>query len=163
MKKYVLISLLLILFIIIYIFPKESKFPKSIPTVSVLINTESYKTIAGEGNWFDSKKGGNSHIGFVDEKLKNEAKFIDVKNEDTLSFDISYKNGIKEVSIDQIEFYDIISAKDNLPTIAYKYVNFSKNEYTLKAPKESGEYYYAFRIKWDDTHDMNYLFKIKVQ
>ncbi|MGL4950105.1 MAG: hypothetical protein ACRC5M_06955, partial [Anaeroplasmataceae bacterium] len=80
-----------------------------------------------------------------------------------LSFDIRYENGIKEVFINQIEFYDTISAKDNLPTTDYKYVEYSKNEYTLKAPKENGEYYYAFRIKWDDTHDMDYLFKIKVQ
>ncbi|MBB6625512.1 hypothetical protein H7E67_19070 [Clostridium gasigenes] len=69
MKRYILIFPLFIFSIVIYIFPKESEFPKSLPTVSVLVNNNSYNTITREGTWFDQKKGRNSHIGFVDEKL----------------------------------------------------------------------------------------------
>lgn len=140
----------------------DGKYPKAIPKVSVVVNDENYDTMVGEGNWIDPQKGGNSRIGFVYETLTNETKFIEVKNNDTLSFDVSYKKGIKEVSIDKVEFKEIISTKTNSPEIDYKYVDVSKNEYTLEVPKESGEYYYSFNVKWDEDHNLSYLFKIKV-
>jgi|GEM_PF-3182502 len=132
---------------------KNNKFPDKIPSVNVISAGGTYKTIAGEGTWFDKEQGGgNSFIGSINEKFE-EIAFIEVSSKEKLSFDISYSDNIQEVTLYSVDFSEIDSGKR---------IKLLDNVYEFDAPEDKGEYYYSFNIKWDDTHNFEYLFKIKV-
>ena len=49
------------------------------------------------------------------------------------------------------------------PQNKFNKIELENNVYEFNAPKDNGEYNYCFRIIWDDNHNCEYLFKIKVK
>ncbi|MPN36472.1 hypothetical protein SDC9_183981 [bioreactor metagenome] len=133
---------------------RSNKLPNNIPNVNIIVNGDKYNTIKGEGTWFDKEMGGgNSFIGPINEKF-NEISFIEVNSNEKLSFDISYLDNIQETTLYNIEFSEVVSGKR---------IKITNDIYEFNVPQEKGEYYYSFNIEWDDTHNFEYLFKIKVK
>lgn len=131
---------------------KNNKFPNKIPNVKIIVNGNKYNTITGEGTWFDKELGGNSFIGPINEKF-DEIPFIEVYSNEKLSFDISYLDNIQKTTLYSVDFSEIVSGKR---------IKITDDIYEFNIPQNKGEYYYSFNINWDDTHNFEYLFKIKV-
>lgn len=132
---------------------KDNKLPKNIPNVKVVINEKKYNTIKGEGTWFNKEmRGGNSFIESINEKF-DEINFIEVNSNERIILDISYLDNIKETILYSVDFSEDISGSR---------IKLLNNIYEFNAPQDKGEYYYSFNIEWDDTHNFEYLFKIKV-
>lgn len=87
------------------------------------------------------------------EQFNDSCSFIEIAAGDEISFDISYKENIQVVNLNLVTFNT-----DQSPV----YTKLSIDEYSFKAPTEKGEYNYTFRVTWDDTHSLDYLFKLKV-
>lgn len=160
MKKIVncIIVVLIVSSFICYRYKSRDIFPCSTPSTDVIVNSTRYKTVQGDGNWFLDKiiNGsvcGSSYIVDMDKELTEKCLFIEVKSGDTLRFDISYKDNIKAVTLYNVDFKDS-KRKQNALILT--------EEYSFKAPEKKGEYYYAFNVTWDNTHNSDYLFKIKV-
>lgn len=144
---------ILSLFFLVSCSDNSSTFPKSSPTTTLTINDTSYECVLGNGNWFDSSKDGNSRMGDPYEQFNDSCSFIEIAAGDELSFDISYKENFQVVNLNLVTFNT-----DQSPV----YTKLSTDEYSFKAPTEKGEYNYTFRVTWDDTHSLDYLFKLKV-
>ena len=43
-----------------------------------------------------------------------------------------------------------------------KRTDLEENIYEFKAPSKVGDYYYSYRVIWDETHNFPYIFKIRV-
>ena len=153
-SKYIKILIICLgIFILYSINGKSNEFPKNIPVVKININDKKYNTTTGEGTWFDKKFGGrNSFILNIKEKF-DEIQFIEVNSNEKIIFDISYLENIQETTLYSIDFSEI--------TLGER-IKILNNIYEFNAQKDKGEYYYSFNIKWDDTHNFEYLFKIKV-
>lgn len=145
---------LLSLFILLSCSNNSSKFPKNNPTTTITINDRTYECHIGNGNWFAEAAGGNSRMGCEYDQFNDTCSFIEVDSEDEITFDVSYKDNIKVISLNLVNFD---SAQKAL------YTELSTDEYSFKAPTEKGEYNYSFRVTWDDTHNLDYLFKLKVK
>ena len=97
-------------------------------------------------------RGGNSFIESINEKF-DEINFIEVNSNERIILDISYLDNIKETILYSVDFSEAISGSR---------IKLLNNIYEFNAPQDKGEYYYSFNIEWDDTHNFEYLFKIKV-
>ena len=154
-RKKLILSLGLVLIIVIIgsIFNKDSnKLPSKRPKVDIIINNKSYDTALGEGNWFDKELGGNSYIIPIEDYLK-QCEIIEVKANEKIKFDISYSKNIGKTLLSSIDIEELPSEKRT---------DLEENIYEFKSPSKAGDYYYTYRVTWDETHDLLYIFKIRV-
>lgn len=161
MKKIVGCIFVVLISFIALVSYKNNKddFPNKPPITNINVNNVEYKTIQGEGNWLqgklpDGNVPGSSYLVDLSEALNENCSFIEVNSGDELKFDISYKHNIQEVTLYNIDFTDSKKKEED--------VLISNESYSFKSPESKGEYYYAFNVRWDDTHNFDYLFKIKV-
>ena len=154
-RKRLILSLGLVLIIVIIgsIFDKDSnKLPSKIPKVDIVINNKSYDTALGEGNWFNKELGGNSYIISIEDSL-NQCKMIEVKPKEKIKFNISYSKNIEKTLLSSIDIEELPNEKR---------IDLEKNIYEFKSPSKAGDYYYSYRVTWDETHNFPYIIKIRV-
>ena len=121
-------------------------------------NDKKYKTVKGNGMWISNNilKGsvaGSSYIVDIENEFLENCNFIEIQPEEEIQFNIPYKELISEVSI---SLYDT-SLKKVTDT------QLIDDPYIFKAPKEGGEYYYTINIVWDEYHNFEYIFKIRIK
>jgi hypothetical protein len=157
-KKTIFICIFLSVIIgIMYSERKKDIFGEDIPLTFVISNNTKYKTIHGDGNWAfaeglpEGNVPGNGYIVNIDKEFRENCSFIEVLPDVELSFDISYKENIQKVTLGSIE-----------PIDSRKMQSILNEPYTFKTPKEKGDYYYILNVNWDENHNFDYLFKIKV-
>lgn len=130
-----------------------SNFPKEHPTLNITCdnsNSNLSYTING-GNWFDEDKGGNSfNLGEPIEKTVSSMDANKVPCNSVLKLKLSYTDNIKNFKVYKID----TSSNDYSLTE----IDASNNE--IPAPSTPGEYCYKVSAEWDNTHNVNYLFKI---
>ncbi|MBN1046765.1 MULTISPECIES: hypothetical protein [unclassified Clostridium] len=153
MRKFIPISIIAILLISYINYNKVDIFPNEIPTVKLIINEKNYNTKPGDGTWFDNKfEGGNSYITNPRDIL-NECSLLEVKSNEKINFKINYTDNIQQTTLYMLDS----------PQNKFNKIELENNVYEFNAPKDNGEYNYCFRIIWDDNHNFEYLFKIKVK
>ena len=125
------------------------------PKLTVVGDDITFDAIINGGNWFSKDQGGNSFdLGDWDIERAKEITSENVEASSTLDLLLSYKKDIESFRIYRIEGTNGFDQKQT---------EVECEEYRIKLPKESGEYIYAVKTKWDDTHNVNYLFKVNIK
>jgi hypothetical protein len=156
----VIIAIIIIVISIFYLFNhmKKSRYP-SMPDIEVTYNQQNIETVSGLCNWFDKDTGGNSWFPKESdpEKLVENLNSISVKKEDSVNFvfQTSYKQPTKTT------VYLIVPNKEN--PYNFSMINQPSNDNYFNVPKEKGEYIFFIDGYWDDTHNVEYCFRINVE
>lgn len=139
-------------------YTKKTRYP-SIPNIYVTYNQQNIETVSGLCNWFDKGTGGNSCFPKENdpEKLVKNLTSISVKKEDSINFvfKTSYKQPTKTT------VYLIVPKKEN--PYNFSMVKQSSNDNYFNVPKEEGEYIFFIDGYWDDTHNVEYCFRVNVK
>lgn len=159
-KKIIMCCILLAVIasmLIIYKVNSRDNFQEDIPAIIVSNDNVKYKTVRGDGNWAsinppDGNIPGNGYIVDINKEFTENCSFIKVHPGDELKFDISYKQNIQKVTLDTIDF----------TTNERQNVLLLDEPYSFKSPEEKKDCYYILNVIWDENHNFDYLFKIKV-
>ena len=146
-----IISLLLISIVLIVIFKLTHKYPSRPPKMTIEYNDEKYKAEIDEFTWFSN--GGNSWLGVGEIELAKKMDSIYAKQNDELTFKLTYNKGISYVQVIEV-------MKDK----TREQVNITDS--TFKVSEEKGEHIYSVFVCWDSTskssHSANYVIKVNV-
>ncbi|MGL4107898.1 hypothetical protein [Clostridium sp. LP20] len=125
------------------------------PKLTVIGDNFTIDATINGGNWFPKSQGGDSFdLGDWDIERAREITSENVEASSTLDLILSYKK-----DIDSFKVYTI----EGTNGFDQKQTEVECEEYKIKLPSESGEYIYAVKTKWDDTHSVNYLFKVNIK
>lgn len=130
-----------------------SNFPKEHPTLNITSDnsTSNLSYTINSGNWFDEDKGGNSFdLGEPIEKTLASIDTNTVPCNSVLKLELSYNKNIKNFKV-----YKIDTSNNDYSLTE---IDTSNNE--ISTPSTPGEYCYKVSAEWDNTHNVNYLFKI---
>lgn len=121
-------------------------------------NNIEYRAILGDGNWMSISPPsgnilGNGYIVDINKEFSHNCPFIEANSREKLKFDIDYEKLISNVSL---YTFDISCNKKEI------YPLLVDNPYSFTCPEETGNYYYILNVLWDENHNFDYLFKIKV-
>lgn len=149
---------LLILVILSFTLISCSSFPSSPPNLIVksIESNASFKAKSNGGNWFDiSSDGGNSGnsvLGDWEIVVAREQDAIIVSCNNTLAFELTNSKDSNEFKVYQIK-------GDN--EINQELVEVDSTDLKISTPNLPGEYLYAIKASWDETHNIDFVFKIK--
>lgn len=129
------------------------------PNINITYNQQNIETVEGLCNWFDKAAGGNSRFpGESDpEKLVRNLNNISVKKGEVVNF--VFKTSNKQPI--RTTVYMIVPNKES-PTNFKMIKQSSHNDY-FNVPEEKGEYIFFIDGYWDDTHNVEYCFRINVE
>lgn len=159
MKKLfsIIIVITLIVSILVYLLNSMKEIiPPSLPNIKVTYNKQNIETALGEYNWFDKEVGGNTCFGEAPEKIVKNLKSISAKREDNVNF--VFKTFCKQPT--KITVNMVIPNKREPYKI--RIIKQTSNYNYFNVPKETGEYIFLIRGYWDETHSVEYYFRIKV-
>ncbi|MEQ8154371.1 MAG: hypothetical protein ABRQ25_05745 [Clostridiaceae bacterium] len=159
MKKYLIISITGILLILIIAFSyiyKKNALPKTPPDISVVYNQDKIEAVKGFYNWFDAKEGGNSSLPDIPENLVKNLKDESVKKGESISF--SFDTTLKQpgkVTVNLV--VPNLSSREKFGLSGQKC-----NGSSFIVPNEIGEQIFIITAFWDETHTVDYVFKVTI-
>ena len=154
MKKWLFFGVISCLLVFIFI-TYRSDIPAVVPQSVVTIADQNIETALGYYNWFDKGQGGNTHFGDSPENLVSEIHTVIAKKGERVSFHFK----TSRPPIRNTVYLIVPNEKEPL--------NFGKieqptEENSFVVPKESGLYIFVLTGYWDDSHAVDYAFKITV-
>ncbi len=150
LKKVISISLLILGLGIIACFALNNYVPKKAPVPIVKYNNLTIPTVESMYNWFDEKKGGNSHLNPPPEESTKDLTAIIVETNSNLTIRFDTKYQPKQMEI-------ILWNKGEIESRVILYDNI------FSTPTVPGIYVYEIIGRWDDTHDSAHSFPIEVK
>ena len=127
-----------------------SSLPNDPPSLKITTSNITYNTHTNGGTWFNNSNdnfGGNSFdLGMTNfEKLKLIEE-IQIPCDTEITLNLSYLKDIASFKVYSIQGDDLIEIENS--------------NYIIVTPSTSGEYGYLIEAKWDETHNMNFIFKV---
>jgi len=135
---------------IIACFALKDYVPRTAPVAIVKYTNLTIPTVESTYNWFDEKKGGNSHLNPPPEESTKDltAIIVEPNSNITIRFDTKYQPKQMEiVHWKQGEIESRLILHDNI----------------FSTPTVPGIYVYEINGRWDDTHDSAHSFRIEVK
>jgi len=154
MKKwlvFVVISCLLVFIFITY----RSEVPSEVPKFVVSTVDQNIETALGYYNWFNEDQGGNTHFGDSPENLVKELHKVMVKKGERVHFEFKSSQPPKRNTV----YLIVPNEKEPLN---FGMIEQPSEGNSFIVPKESGQYIFVLTGYWDDSHAVDYAFKITV-
>jgi len=154
----IVIAVIVICIFYLFNYINKTRYP-SMPNIEVTYNQQNIETVSGLCNWFDKDTGGNSWFPKESnpEKLVGNLNSISVKKEDSVNFE--FKTSYKQPR--RTTVYLIVPNKEN--PYNFSMIKQSSSDNYFNVPKEKGEYIFFIDGYWDDTHNVEYCFRINVE
>lgn len=128
-----------------------SSFPIDPPSLTITSNNITYNAPTNGGTWFNKSKnnlGGNSFdLGMSNSEKLKSIEGVQFPCNTEVSLDLSSAKGISSFKVYLIQGDEIIEIESS--------------NYKIISPSSSGEYGYLVEAVWDETHSVNYIFKIE--
>ena len=154
MKKWLVFGVISCLLVFIFV-TCRSKVPAEVPESVVTTVDQNIETALGYYNWFDEDQGGNTNFGDSPENLVKELHKAIVKKGERVHFEFKTSQPPKRNTV----FLIVPNIKEPLN---FGMIEQPSEGNSFIVPKESGQYIFVHRGYWDDSHAVDYAFKIIV-
>ncbi|WP_160680723.1 hypothetical protein [Clostridium sp. C8-1-8] len=151
-KKVVLILILIIILIMIFLigFSQSFKHPIKPPELKITSDKVSFLAVKNEYNWFENT--GSTNLGTYSIEKAKSIKGYKIGKGQIIRLELTSNKGLKEFNVKKVE-----------GTSIYDYnITDITTETSFIAPEQPGEYIYQVDAFWDDTHSIQYVFKVFV-
>ncbi|MCO5386411.1 MAG: hypothetical protein NHB14_12305 [Desulfosporosinus sp.] len=141
------------LLVLVFILYKSDS--SKIPETVVMTGNQDIETALGYYNWFDKDKGGNTAFGDIPENLVKELQTGIVKNGERVYFEFTTSNPPKRNNV-----YLIVPNEKEPLEFGMIEQPLDGNSFIVHG--EGGQYIYVLTGYWDDSHHIDYAFKITI-
>ncbi|GAB6151908.1 hypothetical protein JCM17380_06580 [Desulfosporosinus burensis] len=154
MKKGLVFGVISCLLVFIFI-TNRSDIPSEVPKSVVIIVDQNIETALGYYNWFDKDQGGNTHFGDSPENLVKELHTVIAKKGERVYFNF-------KTSRPPIRNTVYLIVPNEKEPLNFGMIEQPSEGNSFIVPEESGPYIFVITGYWDDSHAVDYAFKITV-